>query len=374
MNTHQHIPRGSAPVAHRGASRSRSVLGGAVLLALVAATAPVGAQTKPPPAASGGAKAAPAASASGAASASPASPSFDGPVPTEPRADLDGAARSLFQEGIAAYEKGDYARAYAQLLAAWSIKKHWQVAGALGAAALGAGKPVEAARALLVCSQAAPADEKEKAVTLLRQAEAKVARLEIQPDPMSAEVKVDGETVNEKVGSAWVAYVEPGVSHRVEATFGGKMAWQPVTPEKGKTEQVILLLQATVEGPSKVPVFVLGGVGVAGLIAGGVMLGVGIGLRNQAAEESPKQTDGSLRCYSDPGATLPECDAYRAKLREANLFGQTGIGFLVGGGLVTAGASAYAAWAFTRSPKATAIQLVPAVGPAGGGLLVIGRF
>jgi PEGA domain len=139
---------------------------------------------------------------------------------------------------------------------------------------------------------------------------------------------------------------------------------------------------ATVPPPpparSKVPALVMGGVGVASLIAGGVLVGVGASASSELHAGAPRGGDGRLLCWATPApgsATLPECDEWRSSAANASTVGNVGIGFFVLGGLAAAGTAAYLLWPRRSSPPAlTAWQLVPVAGPGGGGAVLRGEF
>src|SRR5215212_6726576 len=86
---------------------------------------------------------------------------------------IDDKARELFLEGVKATEKGQWARAHAAFLAAWSLKQHYQIAGNLGTAEAKLGKWRDAATHLSMYLREAPkakVEERKSAEALLTQA------------------------------------------------------------------------------------------------------------------------------------------------------------------------------------------------------------
>jgi hypothetical protein len=131
---------------------------------------------------------------------------------------------------------------------------------------------------------------------------------------------------------------------------------------------------------SKVPAYVMGGLGVASLITGGVLLGLAEGSRAQLLADAPRGTDGKLLCWktaAQGSATQPECDAWRSKTTTTNAEGNAAIGLFVTGGVALAGAAAYWFWA-ARPQVGTARSLswtvLPIAGIGSGGAILTGNF
>lgn len=127
---------------------------------------------------------------------------------------------------------------------------------------------------------------------------------------------------------------------------------------------------------SPVPGFVIGGAGVASLIAGGVLIGFAESARADL-ETGPKQANGSPLC-TKAAPTGPDLSAACAGLRslasERSVMGNAGIGFLAVGGLAVAGAAAYLLWPQASVAPPYTSKLVPMVGPNNAGLLWLGAF
>jgi hypothetical protein len=127
---------------------------------------------------------------------------------------------------------------------------------------------------------------------------------------------------------------------------------------------------------SKLPGFVLGGVGVAALIAGGALLGIAAGQGSDIRNKLPKKSDGSSACYRSPtGGEDPACADLRATAQSASVMGNAGIGVLIAGGLF---AGAGVIYLLLPNPEASgskkSSKVVPVVSHEGGGLLWTGSF
>lgn len=326
------------------------------------------------PASSAKTNAAPAGSASAnAAPASSATPSTEAPIAAE----IDATARQLFVDGVAAFERQEYAKAYASLLAAWNVKKHWQIAASLGAAAREVGKPVEAATYFAYYERESPADRKEKAKALLAEVAAKVGTVIVTLDPPDAVLLVDGSATEVKSGEA--LYLEPGKAHALAAKKGEDAASTEVTLDAGQRKQVELIVKkGGAAERSPVPAYVLGGVGLAGLIAGGVLIGVAVDTASTVQSEAPRDGNGNLLCRKTPApgtTTNPACDALRSKAATGSTAGNAGIGLLVGGGVVLAGAAAYLLWPSRHQPQSgMQWKMIPVVGADSAGAVWMGTF
>jgi hypothetical protein len=201
-------------------------------------------------------------------------------------------------------------------------------------------------------------------------------------------VKRDGEAVREAQWGSPVA-VDPG-KHTVEASAPGKLPWTTTedvqAPGSSTTVHVAALADAPVvappPGPTPVPGgpgvtplppvettpasplktvgLIVGGVGVAGLLTGGVF---GILALSQNASANSGHCGGSLG-----GAN--QCDATGVSLRsQAVGYGNVStIAFIAGGVLAAGGATL---WLVAPSGH---VQVGPATGQNGGGVLVRGDF
>ncbi|MGD0525336.1 MAG: hypothetical protein ABSE49_09345, partial [Polyangiaceae bacterium] len=203
-------------------------------------------------------------------------------------------------------------------------------------------------------------------------------------------VKRDGEVVREGQWGTPLA-VDPG-KHTVEASAPGKLAWTtsqdvqspgasttvhvealadapvtapPVTPAPNPTPPAAPLGPAgadtaTASSPLKTVGLVVGGVGVAGLVAGGIFGALALS-KNSAANSG--HCGGAL-------GSANQCDAIGVSDRsDAVSFGNVStIAFIAGGVLAAGGVTL---WLVAPSGH---VQVAPAMGQNSGGLLVHGDF
>lgn len=122
-----------------------------------------------------------------------------------------------------------------------------------------------------------------------------------------------------------------------------------------------------------------GGLGVAGLLTGVVLMVVASSIQGSIRSSTPKDPRGNLLCgRSGKVDVLPavfaQCEDLRAQASLGASLGQAGVGFLVTGGALVAAAGAY--WLLSGAPakkSARTLTITPVIG-AGGGLLVTGSF
>jgi hypothetical protein len=198
-------------------------------------------------------------------------------------------------------------------------------------------------------------------------------------------VKRDGEAVREGQWGSPLA-VDPG-KHTVEASAPGKVTWTATedvqSPGASTTVHVEALADApvvasptnpglpatspttpggetTASSPLKTVGLIVGGVGVAGLAAGGIFGFLALSKNSSA---------NSGHCGGSLGGAN-QCDATGVSLRsDAVSFGNIStIAFIAGGVLAAGGATL---WIVAPSGH---VQATPAVGQNGGGVLVRGDF
>lgn len=218
-------------------------------------------------------------------------------------AEIDATARQLFVDGVAAFERQEYAKAYASLLAAWNVKKHWQIAATLGAAAMQVGKPVEAAGYFTYYGRESPADRKEKAKALLADAAAKVGTVVLTVEPADAVVTVDG--VASEVKSGEMVYVEAGTHHTLIAKKGTETAEAEVTLDAGQRKSIDLRIGKSGERSMVLPGIAFG-VGGAGLVLGAVTGGLALAKTGELQSKCGSALDcpESLRGQGDTTVAL----------------------------------------------------------------------
>jgi hypothetical protein len=126
---------------------------------------------------------------------------------------------------------------------------------------------------------------------------------------------------------------------------------------------------------SKVPAFVMGGIGLAGLLAGGALVGVGVANGSGLHDTTPKDANGNPTCRRTAVADEDaKCAGIRSSADSASMTANVGVGVLVGGGVLVAAAAVYLLLPSKKPSDSKSSSLVPVVGREGGGLLWTGSF
>jgi hypothetical protein len=320
-------------------------------------------------------------------------------------------ARELHLEADALYRKGEFAKARASYLAAWALKKHWQIAGSLADCEVKLGLFRDAAEHFAYYFRNLPVGRTPppSAKKLYDDAKAKVATIIVQVNEGGADVKVDGVLVGTSPLQDPV-FVAPG-KHQVEARLGSKRASATFTADAGKPANLPLELKEETGAPavtatavpsasatttasaapsvtatvvptaptrSNVPAYALGAVGLASLIAGGVLVGAYENAKAEIRTGMPRDAQGDPLCQRPPvtGPERPECPSLRTKNDQATTMGNAGFALFGVGGVAIAGAVAYFfLWPHPSTAAARgASRLVPVTGRDGVGLMWIGSF
>ncbi len=127
---------------------------------------------------------------------------------------------------------------------------------------------------------------------------------------------------------------------------------------------------------SRVPGYIGGSLGLAGLVAGAALVGVAISKGADLRGTTPKDEDGNPVCARTAVAGENEaCADIRSTADVASTMGNAGVGLLIGGGaLVTAAAIYLLIPSSEAASSSTSSRLVPAIGREGGGLVWTGSF
>jgi tetratricopeptide (TPR) repeat protein len=288
-------------------------------------------------------------------------------------------ARKLHREGDALYDAGDFAGAYAAYIAAWSLKKHYQIAGNLGDCELQLGKYRDAAEHLAIFARDYPKDKPrerlERATALLAQARSHVGTVQVTVASAGAEVFVDGT-------SAGVApireaiFLEPGL-HLVEARLGQEVGWETVEAREGEKRSVTVKLSSRgvssmVAAPQpKWPVIASG---IALTVAGaGAGVGFIVAAREKAdAAEAFRSKYGSDHCNSNPGSQ--ECQSVTKLGRQEQQLQGIAFGAFALGGAAAIMTLTYAAWPREAAAKPPKVGASFHVLPGSAGVSVQGQF
>ncbi len=296
---------------------------------------------------------------------------------------MKSTASDLFDKGVKAMDEGRWEDCRAALLAAWSVHPSYQIAGNLAECEVKLGRAATAAEHLRFFLRempaTAPPERKARGEELLREVRPKIAELTVRVNKVDAEVLVDGVSVGRSPLAASI-FLEPG-EHPIEAKLAEEHAKQTVSTKGGEVNEVVLHLgsagERTVEPRSMVPAYVIGGVGVASLIAGGVLVGLYKAGEADVREHMPRDAQGQPLCQRPPAAGTPlaECADLATKTREANAYG-TGAPILFAvGGVAAAGVIAYLLWPASKPVAAqSSMRVVPSFGANGVGVSWTGSF
>jgi hypothetical protein len=319
----------------------------------------------------------------------------DPPVAAPP-VDPSARADALTKKAIEALKRDAPGDAEKLAREAWGLKQSYDIASNLGLAELGLKKHRDAAEHLAYALRFFPANGKPEHKKLLdvsfARARAEVTAVTVNTSLDGAEIWIDGA----RAGVAPMkdpVFVEVG-TRAIEARREGYIAAkQTIEAKKGGAETVTLTLlreapvvptatasatTTTTEPPprSQVPAFVIGGVGVASLVAGGVLVGVAESTRSDL-DGGPKKADGSPLCTKAAPAGVdvdPACAKLRSLAGERATMGNVGLGLFAVGGVAFAGAAAYFFWPQPAAGSARSSKVVPIVGTNGAGVLWQGSF
>jgi tetratricopeptide (TPR) repeat protein len=216
----------------------------------------------------------------------------------------------LYDEGLALYEAERYAESYAVYIAAWSLKKHYQIAGNLGDCELRLGKYRDAAEHLTYYLREypkdKPAENAQRAQALLDEAKRHIGTLDIVVDARGADVFLDGKVLGQTPLTEPV-FVEPG-KHSIEIRRGQVSTLRTLDVNAG-SEQTVRLNLTTPGHPAPPAPQVDWKAAVSGAL-GAIGIGAGIGLLAKAsavdAEAAQFRRDNNLvlgtECHDNPSA------------------------------------------------------------------------
>jgi tetratricopeptide (TPR) repeat protein len=318
-----------------------------------------------------------------------------------------------FKKGKEASSAGDYKTAEREYQAAWNQRKAYDVAANLAQMEIELGEHREAAEHLLYALRHFPAYDAKKAAIKVKMEEA-LAQEKKEVGTLRVKVNVPGAAVyvNEKLIEAELladeVYVDAGDATIEAKASGYRAARQQIKAEKGKEYPVALELVPDAGPPavsavpsaapsgtasvppaangaetpsskrSMVPAFVIGGVGLAALIAGGALVGVAEGKKADVFSKMPRDAKGNPLCgQSAPAGAAPGslCDQLRARAGDVQTLGNASIAMFAIGGAAAVAAIAYWAWpSKPAGPGKPAALLVPVLAADGGGLQWTGSF
>lgn len=284
----------------------------------------------------------------------------------------------LFTQGTAALEAGKHEDALRAFQAAWKLRKTHDVAANLAQAEIQLGKHRDAAEHLAFALRSFPVTGKaavrKQIEQMLAEEKQHVVTLTVRVDVDKAEVSVQGRPA----GTAPIAeelFADPG-KVTVEAWAPGyEPAQQVFEAKKGeaRTAELKLVRQAAPGRRTMVPAFVMGGASLAMLAAGGGFLGGYAAKRDEVASMSRAVLDAKHSCVTGAANFDARCSDIESAARTGDDFNRAGIGLLIGGTVLAAGAIGYWLWPESTPQKAGA-RLVPVAGAGYGGLVASGSW
>jgi PEGA domain len=298
---------------------------------------------------------------------------------------LTDKARVLYNEAVVAYQKSKWSEARASFLAAWSLKKHWQIAGSLGDCEAQLGLQRDAAEHLayfLRLSPSKPPSPESK--RLYESATSKIGVLVIAVDTPGADVVVDGKFIGKSPLEDPV-FVEPG-HHTIEVRLGAKRATTETDAPAGSSRKLSLMLanamppgEVTSEGPNRSLVIGGASVSAAALGTGIAFTVISNGRSSDAAtlRTSLVNSSGPSVCDSatvgSQSSAGKDCRDIVSRRADRDAFGNAAFWSFIGAGAVGAGTLIYALTA-PRTKTSSGLQALPVVSSAGGGMLVQGTW
>ena len=280
----------------------------------------------------------------------------------------------LYKQANALYDQKKLTEAESLYLQAWNLKKSYDLACNLGAIELDLSKPRAAAEYLAYALREFPAGGKTSARVQIegrfKKARDQVGALHVHVSPPNARIVIAGQAVG-SFPLVEEVFVEPG-SVTVEATLPGyESAKQVVQVAKGSAVEVDLTLEHIKR--SKLPAFVIGGVGVAALGIGASFIGIAESKRSEAKALSVETNHACP--VSDP-SPQGKCKDLTSAASSQDTFGNIGIVSMVMAGAAAVGVVTYLLWPASHDQAASArtVRVLPTASATGGVLFVLGSF
>ncbi len=311
--------------------------------------------------------------------ACPSAFAADGPPPSAETTAMTDKSRQLYEDGLAAYKKGKLLEAHASFLAAWSLKKHWQIAANLADIELELGKYREAAEHATYYQKNTTPDRHDKAEALVKRALAQVGTLVVKVDAAGADLLLDDMPVA-RAPLEDAVFVEPG-EHRVTARLPGRAdVVQRVTLAAGGSQTVSLKLLAPPPPPQPpiVPRAPNKAIVITGAVATGVgavtgvvlaVLASGKGSNADAALASLTAAGGGDPCQTNASA----CATIHSDRVMHDTLAKGTVGAFVGTGAIGIATLSYALLA-RRVSVNTGVRVMPTAGTNGAGVAVVGAW
>lgn len=297
-----------------------------------------------------------------------------------------GATEDRFAEGTALFTDGKLEEALKVFQEVWKTTKSYDVALMLAHTERNLGKYRDAAEhytyAIANYPPTGDADVREEAVGLLAEVKKGVGTVRIRVPVKDASVKVDGAPIDAAALDHEI-FLAKGKAVIEASAPGYQTAKRTLEIKGGESEDVTITLQPEQVAPrSKVPAFVIGGVGAAGLIVGFALIGAAEGKKGEAFKLHD-ELGSDAGCAADP----VKCQALRDATGQADALGNGGVAAVVIGVLAGGAAAGYmlfpsrkpapaGAPAKEKAPAPAPVKaaLLPVIGPNTGGLLLSGSF
>ncbi len=319
-------------------------------------------------------------------------------APAESEAMTD-KARDLYMEGRTLYGQRAWDKAHAAFLAAWSLKKHWQIAGMLGHCEVQLGRHRDAAEHLAFAvrtgSPSANPSELKVLQDQLAEVKRKVGVVSVQVEGQQAEVLMDGRVV----GTSPLhdpLFVDPGEYVLKARTADRTSSEVKVTVGAGSVKEIMLRLDRGVEAEPSPATPAGSSAGPKGegeraegnvlypvlfassgaLFVGGAVLG---GVFWSKASGNADDVNGLRDSLPSDGCANPAHASDCARLAEArddydSNRTRRNIALVVGGvGLVGAGVTGYL-WMQESKPEPRALTVLPFSDGATAGVVAAGSF
>lgn len=283
-----------------------------------------------------------------------------------------GEADDHFSKGNAAFEKEKYDVALTEYQAAWKLTKAYDLAAIMGQAEMRLEKYKDAAEHFAYALKNFPlsGDEELRKNTeaSLAMVKKELATVRVKAFVKDVAITIDGAALDPSLVGSDV-FLAPGKVVIQASAPGYRSEKKTYEAKAGANEDVVLTLQPEgSSGRSATPAYVLGGVGVASVILGAVLVGSAEGKKGEA-QKLHDEIGSDAGCKADP----TKCKALRDAANTTDALGNAGVAAFVFGGLAGAAAGAYFLIP-SRKPAKTGVSLTPVVSAGAGGVLVTGTF
>lgn len=286
-------------------------------------------------------------------------------------------ARELYEDGLVSYKKSKWLEARASFLAAWSLNKHWQIAGNLADCEFELGKYRDAAEHAAYYLHNSPTDRHRRAEELLNKVKMKIAVLTVTVDLPGADVLVDDVLMGRAPLPAPL-FLEPG-ARKVTARLAGRPdVIKTITAAGGASELVNLSF------PPELPAVPIPDRGrnkaivVSGAAVAGVALGAGVVLTILSAGKA-SDADAQLAALTSSGTHglclthASECDSIDSARRARDSLAKGAMASFIGAGAVGLATLGYVLLT-PKESRSTGIKVIPSMAAGYGGLSIAGAW